>query len=181
MDMDQTLPLYYLSSLAGLGMVLGGIWLTYKQKIYINAESKEVTEIETPIGKFRTNVPALALFALGFVPLIYPMIHSSQLREEVSLAGDIDGIGSHVPIDVLAVVRSETRYGPGKFHLAVPMGKGLESQYKVFYIMGTTIVDSDDVSGPAASGELPLAHKHLQLPADHLASADVALATGSKP
>jgi hypothetical protein len=67
-------PLYYLSSFAGLVMVAGGIWLLYKQKIYIDSESKQVIEVELPIGKFKTNLPVLVLFALGFVPLIYPLV-----------------------------------------------------------------------------------------------------------
>ncbi|MEA2599876.1 MAG: hypothetical protein QOF89_868 [Acidobacteriota bacterium] len=39
----NALPLYYLSSFAGLIMVVGGIWLIYKEKIYIDSESKQVS------------------------------------------------------------------------------------------------------------------------------------------
>jgi hypothetical protein len=85
----KIIPLYYLSSLAGLIMVAGGIWLLYKQKIYIDKESNQVTEIETPLGKFKTNVPALVLFALGFVPLIYPIVQSSGFAEEVRIMGNV--------------------------------------------------------------------------------------------
>src|SRR6476661_10924552 len=87
----SVLPLYYLSSFAGLVMVVGGIWLIYKQKIYIDSESKQVTEIELPIGKFKTNLPALVLFALGFVPLIYPLYQCSGMFPLLSLKGYIGG------------------------------------------------------------------------------------------
>ncbi len=46
----NVIPLYYLSSFAGLVMVVGGIWLIYKQKICIDSESKQVTEIyQSPV------------------------------------------------------------------------------------------------------------------------------------
>src|SRR5215813_1014704 len=82
-------PLLYLCSLAGFSMVVGGIWLIYKEKIYIDRESKQVTEVKTPLGSFKTNIPALVLFALGFVPLIYPIVKSTELASEVKIIGKI--------------------------------------------------------------------------------------------
>jgi hypothetical protein len=168
--MNSTLPLYYLSSLAGLGMVLGGIWLIYKQKIYIDSESKQVTEIETPLGKFKTNAPALALFALGFVPLIYPVANGSALLdkkmaqgEKVQLKGHVDGNFGGSPVQVYAVVYSKNLYSPGDFELLVPNAK----DYTVLYVAGS-IIDAaspeDDASASGAPRVLRVPPWHLRLP-----------------
>lgn len=84
-------PLYYFCSTAGLVMVIGGIWLVAKEKIYVDRETKEVTRVERPFGvKLQTNIPALALFLLGFVPLIYPLYATSGLLDEVQISGEVD-------------------------------------------------------------------------------------------
>ena len=74
------IPLFYLCSIARVVLVAGGTWLIYKQKICLDRESKEVAKIESPIGKFKNNVPALVLMALGSVPRILPI-----LRTEIPL------------------------------------------------------------------------------------------------
>lgn len=74
--------LYFLIAIAGFVMVVGGMWLIYKQKIYIDRESGHPITIELPGNlKFSSNYPALALFALGFIPLIYPVHELPNLTE----------------------------------------------------------------------------------------------------
>jgi hypothetical protein len=69
---NNVLPLYYLSSLAGLVMVIGGIWLLNNRKIYIDSQSKQVTEIEIPMmGKFNQRPRALH-FCFGFHTIDLP-------------------------------------------------------------------------------------------------------------
>jgi len=133
------IPLYYLSSLAGLIMVAGGIWLLYKQKIYIDKESNQVTEIETPLGKFKTNIPALVLFALGFVPLIYPIVQSSGFAEEVRITGNVKA--STFPVQVYAVIKSDSLLENRDFTLQVPLLKGISEDYKIIYIAGNIILE----------------------------------------
>jgi hypothetical protein len=125
------IPLYYPCSLAGLIMVAGGIWLLYKQKIYIDRETKEVTEIDTPVGKFKTNVPALVLFALGFVPLIYPIVQSAKVAKEIEFRGNVRG--NAFPVQVYAVIRSDSLLGPRDFILRVPIVKQDGDDYKIVY------------------------------------------------
>lgn len=84
-------------------MVVVGIWLIYQQKIYIDAESKQVTEIETPIGKFRTNLPALVLFAFGFVPLVYPIVQAKSFAQKLETCGDMEA--GAFPVNVYAIVK----------------------------------------------------------------------------
>jgi hypothetical protein len=132
-------PLYYLSSLAGLIMVAGGVWLLYKQKIYIDKESNQVTEIETPLGKFKTNIPALVLFALGFVPLIYPIVQSSGFAEEVRIVGNVKA--STFPVQVYAVIKSDSLLENRDFSLPVPVPKGGSEEYKIIYVAGNIILE----------------------------------------
>ena len=126
-------PLYYLSSFAGLVMVVGGIWLLYKQKIYIDSESKQVIEVELPIGKFKTNLPVLVLFALGFVPLIYPLAQCRDMFPLLSLKGSVEG--DAFPVQVYAVVRKDFLNGPGDFSLKVPQLANLNQDYKIIYVV----------------------------------------------
>ena len=63
--MDARIALYYVVAVAGFVMVVGGMWLIAKQKIYIDRESKQPVEIKLPLGvSVKSNYPALALFAL---------------------------------------------------------------------------------------------------------------------
>jgi len=153
----SVVPLYYLSSFAGLVMVVGGIWLLYKQKIYIDKESKQVMEIELPIGKFKTNLPALGLFALGFVPLIYPMTQCSDMRSQLHLKGSVDG--DAFPVQVYAVVRTDSLNQPGNFNLRVPL-ESVDRDYKVLYVVpGKPVVDYQPDIGEMRGGELQLPGK----------------------
>ena len=61
--MDARIALYYMCSTAGLVMIGGGIRLIYKQRIYIDREWKRPVEINTPLGNFKSNYPALVVFA----------------------------------------------------------------------------------------------------------------------
>ena len=72
--MDPRVPLLFMIVFAGFVMVAGGMWLLYKQKIVIDKESNQPIEISLPGDlKFKSNYPALALFVLGFFPLVYPL------------------------------------------------------------------------------------------------------------
>jgi len=168
----RIIPLYYLSSLAGLIMVAGGIWLIYKEKIYIDRESKQVTEIETPIGKFKTNVPALVLFALGFVPLIYPIVKSAGFAEEVRIEGNVKA--STFPVQVYAVIKSDSLLESRDFSLEVPVVANGED-YKVLYIAGNLILEDQADLRKKQDGEIKLPDKELLVPASkRLAPASVA-------
>ena len=83
---NQFTLLYYLSSATGMIMVVGGIFLLYTEKIYIDSQTKEVTALETPVGTFRTHAPALTLFMIGFIPLIYPIYQLSKDEVKVKQA-----------------------------------------------------------------------------------------------
>jgi hypothetical protein len=144
---NQFILLYYLSSMTGLIMVVGGIFLLYKEKIYIDTQTKEVTALETPVGTFRTNAPALALFLIGFIPLIYPIYQSSKdevnvklalkkerekQEETVKLRGRASVDKDKYPVQVYVVLESDSLNNASDytFHVPAHWNKGY---YKVLY------------------------------------------------
>ncbi len=139
--------LYYLCSGAGAFMILGGIVLLYKQKIFIDRETQQITEVETPIGKFRTNVPALLLFALGFVPLIYPIWQLSQRKPMAMLSGEIELPEQNPPhVTIWAVAGDWTTASSGKFAIEVP-AKPAEQYHVLFtYCDGQKVSQEDTVT-----------------------------------
>ena len=157
---NNFLPLYYVCSIAGLVMVVGGIWLLYRQKIYIDRESREVTEISTPIGTFKTNFPALMLFALGFVPLIYPMFQLAGMTKEVKIRGNVKA-NAH-PILVYAVAKSDSLLQDGSFNLQVPLLSSAD--YKVLYLVGNSMDQVAVDLKAQQSGVIDLKDKVISLP-----------------
>jgi hypothetical protein len=161
---SKIIVLYYVSSMAGLVMVIGGIWLIYKQKIYIDRESKQITEIETPIGKFRTNIPALALFVLGFFPLIYPIYESSSIirLEKVKVVGKVKA--SVHPVLVYAVMLSEPLQEDREFSMQLPIMYTKDREYKIIYIAGTTILEDRLDMSQVKDGIVNLREKDIAIP-----------------
>jgi len=155
----KIIPLYYLSSFAGLIMVVGGIWLIFKEKIYIDKESKEITEIETPVGKFKTNVPALALFALGFVPLIYPIVKSAGFFDEIIVKGNVKA--TTFPVQVYAVIKSDSLLQDGGFSLQLPIVENMGGEYKIIYIAGNIVVEDRADLGKRQNGAIQLPPKEI--------------------
>jgi hypothetical protein len=153
---NGALPLYYLSSFAGLFMIVGGIWLLYKQKIYIDKETNQVTEIETPIGKFRTNVPALMLFALGFVPLIYPLFQLASSTREIRIHGNVQ-TDSH-PLLVYAVATSDSSPQGGDFSVSLPLLKNVKN-CKILYVVENVIDEAEVDLARANKGDIALGTK----------------------
>ncbi len=147
-------PLYYFCSFAGLAMVVGGIWLIYKQKIVIDRETKQVTEIETPVGKFKTNVPALVLFALGFVPLIYPIFRSVGYSQQVSIRGEVSS--QTYPVTIYAVVRTDSIQHKGEYRLQVPAPFGAVQDYRIVYVAGEIISDNNVDPAKQESGVITM-------------------------
>jgi len=150
----RVIPLYYISSIAGLIMVAGGIWLIYKQKIYVDRESKQITEVETPIGKFRTNLPALVLFVLGFVPLIYPIFQARGYTQELRIVGDVES--DAFPVNVYAVAQLDSLQRSRSFSIAVPYVKGVTGDYVVLYVAQNSIAEQLAGVGNMKDGEIRL-------------------------
>jgi len=157
------LLLYFLSSFAGLAMVVGGIILLYKEKIYIDAQSNHITSVDTPVGQFKTNVPALVLFALGFVPLIIPIFELRNRCKQMQITGKVES--NVVPVQVYAAVRLDNVSGTGAFDMSVP---ALEDRYRILYIAqganGTVVADDVANLKHAINGRIEMPPKQIDMP-----------------
>jgi hypothetical protein len=71
--------LFYLCSAGGLLMIFGAIWLLSKEKLFLDAQTKEVLFVELPfLGKVRTNAPTVFLIVLGVTAIFYPVYVSKE-------------------------------------------------------------------------------------------------------
>jgi hypothetical protein len=132
--MDSNSITLLIPQIGGLIMVAGGIWLIFKQKIYLNAEKNEVVGVEMPFfGKMRTNVPALGLFIIGIIPLLYPLHRTTTryLRVEQPLSSD-----DH-PVDVYVVVHTESLRLDGNLVVQVPVISSPDYNPELIYSAGT--------------------------------------------
>lgn len=138
--------LYYVCAVAGFLLVVGSLFLIWKGTIYIDAETKQVTEIELPLGiKLKTNLPVLAIFIFGAFLLAFPIRQIKDLPIKGNmgpayLSGNIDW-GEDLDVDVVAGQRSAVR---GEVRLEVPR---LLNQVTVTYWGRgkTSYIGSEDV------------------------------------
>lgn len=121
--------LYYVCAIAGFILVGGSLLLIWKGRIYINTETKQVTQIELPLGiKLQTNLPVLAVFIVGAFLLAFPIqqIKDLQTKERepgkrTLLSGQLN-YAEPLDVDVVAAGRSDAR---GDLNLEVPRCKYL--------------------------------------------------------
>lgn len=164
--LDPVLLLYVLCSVAGLIMVIGGIWLLAKQKIYIDHETQQPIEIELPGRiRFRANVPALALFVVGFIPLWYP-VHRLDLKtlhhvEHATITGTFDPQTDAVFAYVSGIHDELLEGRGGEFQIsAAPFDLDEKTDYKILllssgYVLGEARASWSDVK----DGKVTLAIK----------------------
>jgi hypothetical protein len=158
------LVLYWVCSISGLIMMAGGIWLIYKEKIYIDRETKQVTEVELPwLGKFRTNVPALVLFVIGLASLIYPIYQSKDLTKPtqwVAIKGQVQS--EAFPVYVYAVSNVDALRAPRTFKVEVPLLAGDGGRdCRVLYVWGTALAEDLVNLNEAKDGVLEVSEKHF--------------------
>jgi len=139
--------LFFTPSFAGFVMVVGGMWLIYKQKIYIDKESNQPVEISLPGNfRFKSNYPALALFVLGFFPLVYPFHELPRLEEYphviwVKLTG-VPNTNVYPALVYASMTPSPVTREGDSFTVPVPfIGKG-DEEYKVLLIANEHVLDS---------------------------------------
>jgi hypothetical protein len=165
-NMDSRMVLFMMTAFAGFVMVVGGMWLIYKEKIYIDRESNKPIEIKLPRNlSFSSNYPALALFVLGFVPLIYPLTQLKVLPGYVSVKRvKITGL-AHSDAYPALVYAAEVPYpvvkdGDG-FEVGVPIIRGDEN-YQVLLIVNGHVLDSETASAKATkAGEILVQFKSV--------------------
>ena len=156
--MDGRVALLYLISFAGFVMVAGGMWLLYKQKIYIDKESSQPIEVSLPGDlKFKSNYPALALFVLGFFPLVYPTSQFTKLPEYPHVVRiQLQGIPNNgiYPAAVYASVKPQAVLQDGdSFSVEVPfVGDARDQEYKVLLVANKQLLDTQTITNEVKSG-----------------------------
>jgi hypothetical protein len=162
--MDPRIALYYVSAGAGLVMIVGGIWLIYKEKIYIDRESKQPIEIQSPLGSFKSNYPALTLFALGFFPLVYPMYSINNLTEFVKVdTVRIKGLvtANAYPVLVYAARAQDMLSSNGEFQVPVPFLGHDQDDYKILLVVNGHVLDEARAVRKANGKEIEVTFKPL--------------------
>jgi hypothetical protein len=116
--------LYYICAIAGLILVVGSLFLIWKGRIYVDAETKTVTKVELPLGiKLQTNLPVLAMFIFGALLLGYPVHEIKELQKKdrdpasrTYLNAKLDW-PEPLDVDVVAAGRTDVK---GEVNLEVP-------------------------------------------------------------
>lgn len=160
--MNEYISLFYVCQAAGIIMVAGGVWLIMKQKIYLDSTTKQAVEVELPLfGKLRTNVPALGLFLLGIVPLVYPIqkvtpkLTTRYLQVEQVLSSDTS-------VGIYVCVLSKNLPRGGKFIVSVPIIDNADYTPELVYIAGS-ITDFQELKlNEQKNGLIVLQRKELQ-------------------
>ncbi|MEZ5287229.1 MAG: hypothetical protein R2712_20995 [Vicinamibacterales bacterium] len=163
---DPRIGLYFLSAFTGFVMVVGGIWLIYKEKIYIDAESKQPIEIKTPIGGFKNNYPALTLFALGFFPLIYPIYTINNLElfapvQTVRIKGEVDA--HSYPAAIYASVDQDFKQGKGEFEIRVPFVGTNQKDYRMLLVVNGQVLGEESARRSVDGKEIEVHFKPIEV------------------
>lgn len=164
--MDR-LVIFYFCSVAGLVMIVGGIWLLSKQKIYLDAKTGAVVSFDIPLlGKVKTNVPSLGLFVIGAGLLIWPLTSVKSIPDApltVAVKGSVSS--SEHPMLVYAVVRSEVLQQDEGFTIAMPEDIGPGYDPRVLYIPANTpgIFEDKVELAMRKNGSVELLPKKVQL------------------
>jgi hypothetical protein len=143
--MDIRMVLYLMTASAGFVMIAGGMWLVYKEKIYLDRESSKPIEVKLPGNfSFSSNYPALALFALGFFPLVYPFHELPRLVRNVKIKGVVQSNMYPVLVYAAGTPYPLVKTSDG-FNIAVPVIKG-DEEYRVLLIVNGHVIDTQTVS-----------------------------------
>jgi hypothetical protein len=155
--------IFLMTEFAGFVMVVGGMWLIYEQKIYIDKESNQPVEIKLPGNfSFKSNYPALALFVLGFFPLIYPFHELTKLPDyphvvRVKLTG-VPNTKVYPVLVYASVAPSAVTQDGEAFSVPVPfIGRG-DEEYKVLLVANEHVLDTQTAK-KTGSGEIEVKFK----------------------
>ena len=165
--MDWRIILYCLCSAAGFVMIIGGIWLLAKQKIYLNPETGAIVQVDLgPLGKFKTNIPSLGLFLIGGFLLVLPPYLAKFLPELESPSLEVTGsVNSNAhPVVIYAVIRSQAMQQDGSFTIPMPQHMNAAYDPKVLYVAANAqgVFDDDVQLKLQKGGQIQLSPKKLE-------------------
>lgn len=164
--MGFEIGLYYVCAIAGLVIVVGSLFLIWKGRIYIDAETNQVTKIELPLGiKLQTNLPVLATFIVGAFLLAFPIERIQELQKQQSQPGQSTRLVGRLdwpdPLDVEVVAAGRTN-ARGEINLMLPRCKHL---FTVNYWSRnkTSLIDTEDLvlNGDETQISIPILNAEL--------------------
>jgi hypothetical protein len=118
--MSSGLPILYLCAIGGLFTIVFSFWLLWKQRIFLDSTSKEITEIELLLGiKVKTSLPVILLILIGGALLMYSVNEVQQLGREVTVDGTVSGTATSV--ELFASVASQSVPQGGDFSFQLPV------------------------------------------------------------
>jgi hypothetical protein len=132
MDLD------HICQFSGLVMIIGSLFLIFKEKVYLDAVTKEVMFVELPkLGKLRTNAPILAVIALGLVAVIYPVYLDRTTY--ITVRGKVES-NIH-PVSVYAVASQATSGNNEDLIIAIPQLPSKDYQPHIVFRVGSAFDD----------------------------------------
>jgi hypothetical protein len=137
------IPLSFICALAGTGLIFYTLYLIQTKKLQ-DRDTKEATVLEVfGIFKMSTGSFAIGIFIIGAALLIIPLSKMIELTagKKVTIFGELTSTVH--PIEIYAVAETESIPGNGAFSIGVPVGAGKVKDYKIIYLLGSTIVYHD--------------------------------------
>lgn len=121
---------------AGIIMIVGALFLLFKEKIYLDSQTSQPTSVEVPFfGKLRTNAPALVIFALGVVAVAYPL-HFDHLNY-LKVTGTVKS-NAH-PVVVYVVSSQSTVGNESDLEISLPQLPSKDYNPYVILVAGNTV------------------------------------------
>lgn len=152
--------LYLLCAIAGFVITVGSLLLIWKGRIVVDAEAKQITNVELPFGiKFQTNLPMVLMFMFGSALLAFPIYQATQREDRAWATNRLQrvrmcgGIESSQPlIGAVQVDDKIIPIGKGRVCFEAPLG---ERDYTIVYLSRNNLTELDRVIvSPPGNGTL---------------------------
>jgi len=127
--------LLYVAQASGLILILGALFLLWKEKIFLDAETKEILFIELPwFGKLRTNAPSFALFVFGLAAIIYPiyLTHTQYIKVKQHISSDAPPVVIYAVVQERSILNNDEDY-----ELDVPILNTENYEPQLLYFAGS--------------------------------------------
>jgi hypothetical protein len=142
----MTQILYLLCAIAGFTITVGSLILIWKGRIVVDAEAKQITNMELPFGiKLQTNLPMALMFVFGGALLAFPIWQSARAANNQKIAylnGKIESQGQQSRRVTATAVADEKSNIVREFTLQVPLTEG---KYTVIYTWDRRKLDEEIV------------------------------------
>jgi hypothetical protein len=160
--MSPGLPILYICAIGGFLIIAASFFLLWKRRIFLDRTTKQVTEIEFPMGiKAKSQAPVILLILIGGVLMMFSVVEVQKFAEEITVNGQVSG--SSTSVELYASVASQAVPRGGKFTLPLPVTHPSRT-YTVLYAVDGTVIDSR-LFDPTASSTKELGEVIVDIPA----------------